>query len=56
MAFLLYVLGFIVLISGLASLATLIGVAQAYVIGGALVLLAIGVFFAAAGTRAKEPA
>jgi hypothetical protein len=50
------VLGFIVLISGLASLATLIGVAQAYVIGGALVLLAIGVFFAAASTRTKEPA
>ena len=58
MAFLFYLLGFIVIISGLASLATLLGVAQLYVGVGAFVLLVIGVAFSAANARARaeEPA
>jgi hypothetical protein len=58
MGVLFYLLGFIVLISGLAWLATLFGVAQLYVAGGALLLLAIAVVFAIANARARvqEPA
>ena len=52
MAFLLYLIGFIVFITGMAWIATLMGVAQAYVLSGAAILLAIAIISAAA--RAKE--
>lgn len=52
MAFLLYFIGFIVFITGMAWIATLMGVAQTYVLTGALILLAIAIFSAAA--RARE--
>ena len=58
MGFLLYLLGAIVLISGLAWLATLCGVAQAYVGGGALAMLGIAGVASIANARARvqEPA
>ena len=51
-------MGFIVIISGLASLATLLGVAQLYVGVGAFVLPVIAAAFSAvnARARAEEPA
>ena len=58
MNFLLFLLGSIVLISGLAWLATLLGIAQAYVVGGALLLLVIAVVSSIVNARARngEPA
>ena len=55
MAFLLYLIGFIVFIAGLAWLATVIGVSQTYIMIGAVVLLAIGIVTAVAQVRAKDP-
>jgi len=55
MSFLLYLIGFIVFIAGLAWLATVLGVAQTYIMIGAVILLGIGTFSAAARTRAKDP-
>ena len=58
MGFLLYLLGMMVLVSGLAWLATLIGVSQVYVCGGALAMLAIAVvsFISNARERPEGPA
>ena len=55
MSFLLYLIGFIVFIAGLAWLATVIGISQTYVMIGAVILLGIGIFTAATRTRAKDP-
>jgi apolipoprotein N-acyltransferase len=54
MSFLLYLVGFIVFVAGLAWLATVAGVSQTYIMIGALVLLAIGIFTAVSRTREKE--
>ena len=54
MSFLLYLLGFIVFIAGLAWLATVLGVSQTYIMIGAVILLGIGIFTAITKTRAKE--
>ena len=51
MSFLLYFIGFMVFITGTAWLATLAGVSQAFVLGGALVLLVIAIFSAASRAR-----
>ena len=53
MSFLLYIVGFVVFIAGLAWLATVLGVSQTYIMIGAVILLAIGIFTAA--VRAKDP-
>ena len=55
MSFLLYIIGFIVFIAGLAWLATTVGVSQTYIMIGAVILLGIGIFTAATRTRAKDP-
>ena len=55
MSFLLYLFGFIVFIAGLAWLATVLGIAQTYIMTGAVILLGIGIFSAASRTRAKDP-
>ena len=56
MSFLLYIVGFIVFIAGLAWVATMLGVSQTYIMIGVVVLLGIGLFTAAATrARAKEP-
>jgi hypothetical protein len=51
MSFLLYLVGFIVFISGLAWIATMAGLSQAWILGGAALLLAIGVVTAVNRTR-----
>jgi hypothetical protein len=55
MSALLLFLGFIVLISGLAWLATLFGVAQLYVSGAALTMLAVALVTTFATSRAQGP-
>lgn len=55
MSFMLYLVGFIVFIAGLAWLATVLGVSQTYIMIGAVILLGIGIFTAASRTRAKDP-
>ena len=55
MAFLLYAVGFVVFVSGLAWLATLAGVAQTYVMLGVLVLTGLALFTAAAQVRVRDP-
>jgi positive regulator of sigma E activity len=51
MSFLLYLVGFIVLVAGLAWLATVLGISQTYIMIGALILLGIGVLTGAARSR-----
>lgn len=51
MSFMLYMVGFIVFIAGLGWLATMAGIAQAYIMGGAVILLLVGVVTAAARMR-----
>jgi hypothetical protein len=51
MSFLLYVVGFIVFISGLAWAATAAGLSEAYVTIGAVVLLVIGISTGITRTR-----
>ena len=55
MSFLLYMIGFIVFIAGLAWLATVAGVSQVFVTIGAVILLGVGIFTAIARMREKEP-
>lgn len=55
MSFLLYLVGFIVLIAGLGWLATAMGVAQTYILVAAAILLAIGIFILVSTTRSKDP-
>ncbi|MDB5900086.1 MAG: hypothetical protein JWP41_3688 [Ramlibacter sp.] len=56
MSFGLYMLGFIILIGGLAWGAIVAGAPQIYVIIGAVILLGIGILSAVKRTRAKDPA
>ncbi len=51
----LYLIGSIVCIAGLAWIATLLGAAQAYVTATAAVMLVIALASAAARARATEP-
>lgn len=54
MSFLLYVVGFIVFIAGLGWIATLMGIAQSWILAGALVLLAMAVFTAVSRARLRD--
>jgi hypothetical protein len=51
MSFLLYMVGFVVLIAGLAWIATLAGLSQAYILAAAAFLLAIGLVTAISRSR-----
>ncbi len=53
MSFLLHLLGFIVVIAGIAWIATMLGVAQLHVTAGALALLTIGIVLAIARARTQ---
>jgi len=55
MSFLLYLVGFIVFIAGLAWGATVMGISQTYIMIGAVILLGIGIFTAVSTTRMKDP-
>lgn len=56
MSFLLYIVGFIVFIAGLAWLATLLGVSQGVIATAALVMLVIALFMAIAAARERDVA
>lgn len=55
MSFALYMLGFIIVIVGLAWGAMVAGVPQTYIVIGAVVLLGIGIISAVKRTRPKDP-
>lgn len=55
MSFLLSMVGFIVLIAGLAWAATVAGLGQTYVLIGAVILLGLGIVTGVSRTRAKDP-
>jgi hypothetical protein len=54
MAFMLYFVGFVVFIAGLASLATALGMSDALVTGSALAVIAIGLAAGLVRRRARE--
>jgi hypothetical protein len=55
MSFALYMLGFIIVIAGLAWGAMVAGVPQIYILIGAVVLFGIGILSAVKRTRPKDP-
>jgi heme/copper-type cytochrome/quinol oxidase subunit 4 len=50
-----YLIGFIVLIIGLAIAAILVGVSQTWVIVGAIILIGIAIITATTRTKTKDP-
>lgn len=56
MSFAIYLLGFLVLIGGLAYGASLAGIATHWIVVGVLVLLGMGIAMGATRTRQKDPA
>ncbi len=55
MSFALYLIGFLIVIAGLAWGAMVAGVPQIYIMIGAVVLLGIGILSAVKRTRPKDP-
>lgn len=56
MSFGLYLLGFILLIAGLAWAAVQVGISSVWIAIGAVVLLGIGIFSGVTRTRQRDPA
>ena len=50
-----YLIGFIVLIIGLAIAAILVGVSQTWVVVGCIVLIGLGILTATTRTKTKDP-
>jgi positive regulator of sigma E activity len=50
-----YLIGFIVLIIGLAIAAILLGVSQTWVVVGCIVLIGLGILMATTRTKPKDP-
>jgi positive regulator of sigma E activity len=50
-----YLIGFIILIIGLAIAAILVGVSQTWVIVGCIVLIGLGILTATTRTKPKDP-
>jgi type IV secretory pathway VirB3-like protein len=55
MSFALYLIGFLIVIAGLARGAMVAGVPQTYIIIGAVILFGIGILSAVKRTRPKDP-
>jgi len=55
MSFVLYMIGFLIFIGGLAWGASVAGVPEMYIIIGAVTLFGLGILSAVARTRAKDP-
>ena len=55
MSFVLYMIGFVIFLGGLAWGASVAGVPSLYIGIGALVLLGFGIFSAVGRTRSKDP-
>jgi hypothetical protein len=56
MSFSLYLVGFVLLVGGLAYAAYLMGLSAQWIVIGAVILLGIGIFTGATRTRQKDPA
>jgi hypothetical protein len=54
--FVLYIIGFVVLLAGMIYGAVLLNVPQSWIIVGALILIGIGVMTAVTRTKQREPA
>jgi hypothetical protein len=50
-----YLIGFIILIIGLAIAAILVGVSQTWVVVGCIVLIGLGILTATTRTKTKDP-
>ena len=50
-----YLIGFIILIIGLAIAAILVGVSQTWVVVGCIVLIGLGILTATTRTKPKDP-
>lgn len=55
MSFVLYMIGFLLFLAGVAWGASVAGVPSLYIGIGALILLGIGIFSAVGRTRSKDP-
>ncbi|MBS0453201.1 MAG: hypothetical protein JSS14_18040 [Proteobacteria bacterium] len=55
MSFVLYMIGFVIFLAGVAWGASVAGVPTLYIGIGALILLGIGIFSAVGRTRSKDP-
>ncbi len=55
MSFAIYIVGFIILIGGLAYGASLAGLATQWIVVGVLVLLGLGIAMGVTRTRQKDP-
>jgi poly(A) polymerase Pap1 len=55
MSFVLYLIGFVIFIGGVAWALVTAGVPQLYVMIGAVIMLGIGIFTGVARTRSKDP-
>jgi hypothetical protein len=55
MSFAIYILGFVILIGGLAYGASMAGLSTQWIVVGVLVLLGMGVAMGATRTRMKDP-
>lgn len=55
MSFVLYLIGFMILIAGLIWAATALGISQTYIAIGAVILLGMGIMAAVSQTRRRDP-
>ena len=55
MSFAIYIVGFVILIGGLAYGASLAGVSAQWIVVGALILLGLGIAMGVTKTRQKDP-
>jgi hypothetical protein len=55
MSFGIYAIGYLILIVGLAYLAHLMHIPQAYIVAGGIILLGIGIVTGVQNTRQKDP-
>ena len=55
MSFAIYIVGFLVLMTGLVWAATTAGVPQLYIMIGVVILLGLGIISAVSKTRSKDP-
>jgi hypothetical protein len=55
MSFGIYAVGYLILIVGLAYLAHLMHIPQAYIVAGAIIFLGIGIVTGVKNTRQKDP-
>jgi hypothetical protein len=55
MSFGIYAIGYLILIVGLAYLAHLMHIPQAYIVAGGIILLGIGIVTGVKNTRQKDP-